>query len=73
MTNKTIEELTAEVEQLKKVIMPVAMWWNFVELQAEMAEDILENHATVLQCMHSGGSVGVTVGQLRALTSIVKL
>ena len=51
MTNKTIEELTAEVEQLKKVIMPVAMWWNFVELQAEMAEDILENHATVLQCM----------------------
>lgn len=65
---KTVEELTAEVERLKKLIAPVAMWWTYVEMQTEIAEQTIKDTSTALQGMHSGGSVGVTVDELRALT-----
>lgn len=66
---KTVEELTAEVERLKRLIAPVAIWWNYVEMRAEIAEQTIKDTSITLQCMHSGGSVGVTVGELRALTN----
>lgn len=66
---KTVEQLTAEVERLKRLIAPVAMWWNYVEMQEEISEQNFKDTDTALQCMHSGGSAGVTVGELRALTN----
>jgi hypothetical protein len=65
-------KLEAEIERLKKAAAPVARWWRYVEMRAEIADETMEDIRIALQCMHSGGSVGVTVGELRALTAALK-
>lgn len=67
-----IAKLEAEVSALRTAAAPVAMWWDFVEMRAEIAEETMDGHRIALQCMHSGGSAGVTVGELRALTAALK-